>query len=182
LTEKEIIQGCLKNDAKAQHLLFQQYAGILMTICRRYAGEQPEAEDMLQESFIRIFRYLNQYKHAGSFVGWIKRITVNTAIKILQSRKIKFSEITGNEAEIQTPDPDIFSDLSADELIKLISRLPDGYRIVFNLYIMEGYSHDEIARMLHIQKATSRSQLSKARAMLKEKIISIQKITGNHVR
>jgi RNA polymerase sigma factor (sigma-70 family) len=178
LTEKEIIGGCMKNDAIAQHRLFLDYAGKLMTICRRYAGDQTEAEDMLQDAFIRIFKYIRQYHFAGSFEGWLRRITVNSAIQVLQGKKIRFQEISDNQFEIQTTAPDIYSELSAEDLLKLISHLPDGYRIIFNLHVMEGYSHDEIARMLRIKPATSRSQLSKARNMLKEQINSLQKIPG----
>jgi RNA polymerase sigma factor (sigma-70 family) len=178
LKEKEIIQGCIRMDATAQHMLFREYGGKLLTICRRYASDQGEAEDMLQEAFISVFKHISQYKSTGSFEGWIKRITVNCAIKVLQNKKLRFSEITDTQHELKTGDPDVFSDLNADHLLDLISRLPDGYRIIFNLYVLEGYSHDEIARILHIKAATSRSQLSKARATLKEKINSFQKIPG----
>jgi RNA polymerase sigma factor (sigma-70 family) len=178
LTEKEIIQGCMKKDAVAQHRLFLDYASMLMTICRRYACDQSEAEDMLQDAFIRIFKYIHQYHSTGSFEGWLKRITVNAAIHVLQGKKIRFLEISDTQFEIQTPAPDIYSDLSTEDLLRLVGHLPDGYRMIFNLYVLEGYSHDEIARMLHIKPATSRSQLSKARNMLKEQINSFQKISG----
>lgn len=178
MTEREIIQGCLKRDPGTQHILFLEYAGVLMTICRRYAGDHFEAEDMLQEAFIRIFKFIDQYQSTGSFEGWIKRITVRSCLQILQSKKVRFSELTDNHQEIQTSVPDIISDLSADELLKLISHLPVGYRMIFNLYVIEGYSHEEIGQMLKIKTATSRSQLSKARSMLQEKINSLQKISG----
>jgi RNA polymerase sigma-70 factor (ECF subfamily) len=178
LKEEEIIRGCINRDAVAQYALFQEYAGILMTICRRYACDPGEAEDMLQESFIRIFTHIHQYQSRGSFEGWLKRITVNAALKILQKRKISFTGITGTQQELPSPDPDILSDLNAEDLLKLISQLPDGYRMIFNFHVLEGYAHEEIARMLDIKPATSRSQLSKARAILKEKINSFQKIPG----
>ncbi len=149
-----------------------------MTICRRYAGDQHEAEDMLQEAFISIFSHINQFKYAGSFEGWLKRITVNTAIKILQKRKVRVISISNVEFEMISPDFNILSDLNTEDLLKLISQLPDGYRMIFNLYVIEGYSHDEIASMLKIKTATSRSQLSKARAILKDKINLLQKIPG----
>ncbi len=149
-----------------------------MTICRRYAGDQHEAEDMLQEAFISIFSHINQFKFAGSFEGWLKRITVNTAIKILKKRNIKIIGIDNDQNELISPDFNILSDLNTEDLLKLINQLPDGYRIIFNLYVIEGYSHDEIADMLKIKTATSRSQLSKARAILKDKIILLQKIPG----
>jgi len=178
LNETDLIQGCIRNDTNAQHTLFEKYAGILMTICRRYAGDQHEAEDMLQEAFISIFSHINQFRYAGSFEGWLKRITVNAAIKILQKRKIKVVGITNDQHELISPDFNVLSDLSAEDLLKIISQLPDGYRVIFNLYAIEGFSHDEIAAMLKIKAATSRSQLSKARAILKEKINFLQKIPG----
>ena len=149
-----------------------------MTICRRYAGDQHEAEDMLQEAFISIFSHINQFKFAGSFEGWLKRITVNTAIKILKKGNIKIIGINNDQHELTSPDFNILSDLNTEDLLKLVNQLPDGYRIIFNLYVVEGYSHDEIAAMLKIKTATSRSQLSKARAILKDKIILLQKIPG----
>jgi len=178
LNETELIRACVRNDTNAQHTLFEKYAGILMTICRRYAGDQHEAEDMLQEAFISIFSHINQFKYAGSFEGWLKRITVNTAIKILQKRKVRVISISNVEFEMISPDFNILSDLNTEDLLKLISQLPDGYRMIFNLYVIEGYSHDEIAAMLKIKTATSRSQLSKARAILKDKINLLQKISG----
>jgi RNA polymerase sigma-70 factor (ECF subfamily) len=157
-------------------MLFHTYAGKLMTICRRYANDYHEAEDILQESFIRIFKSINQYKSLGSFEGWVRRITVNTAIQILQKRKIRFTEIENMPFEPQSSDSSVLSDLGAEDLLKLISLLPDGYRTVFNLFVLEGYSHEEISKMMKIETATSRSQLSKARALLREKINSLPKI------
>ena len=178
LNETELIQGCVRKDIIAQHTLFEKYAGILMTICRRYAGDKHEAEDMLQDAFISIFSHIDQFKSAGSFEGWLKRITVNAAIKILQRRKIKLIGITDEQHELISMDFNILSKLNAEDLLKLISQLPDGYRVIFNLYAIEGYSHDEIAGILKIKTATSRSQLSKARAILKDKIHFLQKIPG----
>jgi RNA polymerase sigma factor (sigma-70 family) len=178
LNETDLIRGCIRKDTIAQRTLFEKYAGILMTICRRYAGDQYEAEDMLQEAFISIFSHINQFRSAGSFEGWLKRITVNAAIKILQKRKVRVIGISNDQNEIISPDFNILSDLNAEDLLKLIRQLPDGYRMIFNLYVIEGYSHDEIAGILKIKTATSRSQLSKARAILKDKINFLQKIPG----
>lgn len=175
MTEKELISGCMKKDAKSQRLLFDRYAGIMMTICRRYSCDRREAEDMLQEAFIRIFQYIDQYRSEGSFEGWLKRITVNAALRVLKNKKIHFSEIREDQQSAHAIDPDALSDLSEEELLKLIGDLPDGYRVVFNLYVLEGYDHDEIAAMLDIRPATSRSQLSKARRLLKEQIGSLHK-------
>jgi len=158
-------------------MLFERYAGVMMSICRRYASDRKEAEDMLQETFIRVFSNLAQFKFQGSLEGWIKRITVNASLRILQSRKVRFQEIHEEQYVSQTVDSFALSSLGEDELLRLISQLPDGYRTVFNLYALEGYSHEEIAEMLHIKPASSRSQLSKARSILKDQIVSRQKIT-----
>ena len=182
MNENELIRGCQHLDVTAQHMLFKEYSGRLMTICRRYAHDSHEAEDMLQEAFLKIFKHINQYKFIGSFEGWIRRITVNAALQVLQRRKIKYTEIERVENEPESSNPSVLSELGAEDLLKLISQLPDGYRTVFNLYAVEGYSHEEISVMLKIGIATSRSQLSKARAMLREKINSLQQIRVNDVR
>jgi len=176
LTEEQLIKGCIQQDMECQRMLFEQYAGRMMTICLRYSCDQPEAEDILQEAFIKIFSHLSQYKFQGSFEGWMKRIVVNCALKMIQKKRIQFSEIHSQELISTQPDPDALSNLTEDELLKLISNLPDGYRIVFNLSVMEGYNHDEIAALLGIQPTTSRSQLVKARRLLQKQIMSNQKI------
>jgi RNA polymerase sigma factor (sigma-70 family) len=175
LTEEELIKKCIRKDANSQRMLFEQYAGSMMTICRRYSCDQQEAEDMLQDSFIRVFSYIDQYEFKGSFEGWIKRIVVNASLKVLQKKKIHFLEINDDQYKEQSIDSYALSDLNEEELLKLISNLPEGYRVVFNLFVIEGYSHEEIAELLHIKAGTSRSQLSKARDMLKEQIRTLQK-------
>ncbi len=176
MTEKEIIKGCLKKNAACQYLLFNQYSRQLMTVCLRYAGDTSEAEDMLQESFIRIFAFIHQYKFEGSFEGWIRAVTVNVCLRKLEKLKIKYDDTSTPEKLTDTVQPNAISLLTEKELIQLISNLPNGYRIVFNLNVIEGYSHDEIAAMLGIEPATSRSQLIKARRLLQKQILSYQKI------
>jgi RNA polymerase sigma factor (sigma-70 family) len=146
-----------------------------MTVCLRYSTDHTEAEDMLQEGFVRVFRYIKQYKSEGSFEGWIKRIVVNAALRILQKKVIRFSEMTEELRDIRQQDAGILSSLNEREILKLISNLPPGYRIIFNLYVLEGYSHDEIAVLLKINSGTSRSQLAKARRTLQEQILLQQK-------
>lgn len=148
----------------------------MMTVCRRYSCDQKEAEDMLQESFIRIFQNIAQFRFEGSLEGWIRRIVVHTALRILQKKKIHFSDMGESVEHAQSMDSDAVSNLGTEELLKLISSLPDGYRIVFNLYVLEGYDHNEIAGMLKISSATSRSQLLKARKLLKTQIENLHKI------
>lgn len=176
MTEAEIIKGCVGKNVRCQRLLFDTHAGRLMTVCLRYASDTPEAEDMLQESFIRIFDAVDQYRFEGSFEGWLKKVTVNVCLKVLQKKRIKFTETSSLELVASAAEPQAVSSLSENELIKMISALPDGYRIVFNLYAMEGYSHEEIATMLNIETVTSRSQLLKARRLLQKQILLHQKI------
>jgi len=176
ISENEIFQGCLKGNIKYQKILFDRYSGKFMTVCLRYASDQMQAEDMLQEAFIRIFNHLNQFKSEGSFEGWMRRVVVNVCLKAIKNKRITFS--TDEDAGIQIPDKstDAPGHLSEDELLRLIKQLPNGYRIIFNLHVIEGYSHDEIGEMLNIKASTSRSQLVKARKMLQQQIINMQKI------
>jgi len=176
VTEQQLIKGCIQRNVDCQRMLFEQYAGRMMTICLRYSCDRPEAEDMLQEAFIKIFSHIGQYKFEGSFEGWIKRIVVNCALKMIQKKRIRFSELSNQDLIPTQTDSYALSSLTEDELLKLISKLPDGYRIVFNLYVMEEYSHDEIAVLLGIEATTSRSQLVKARKLLQKQILSNQKI------
>ena len=167
--EQQLINGCLAGDTLCQRRLFDQHAGRLMTICLRYAADQMEAEDLLMESFVKIYRFLYQYKFEGSFEGWMRRIVVNTALKKIKKRKLVFEEIKpGKVTEVM--DPGSYIHLEEKEILNLIRELPEGYRIVFNLFVIEGYSHEEIAELLNIQPGTSRSQLVKARKMLQQQI------------
>ncbi len=176
MTEYELIKGCIKQDSACQRLLFEQYAGKMMTVCLRYAQDAMEAEDMLQEGFIRVFNYIDQFKFEGSFEGWIRRVIVNTALKHLQKKRLSFTEINDNNQQSPKLESYAYSNLGEEELMKLINQLPTGYKTIFNLNIIEGYSHEEIAKMLDIQPSTSRSQLVKARKMLQNQILNLQKI------
>jgi len=176
LTEFELIKGCAKQNTICQRMLFEQYAGKFMTVCLRYANDTMEAEDILQEGFVRIFNNIHQFKFEGSFEGWMRRVVVNVALKHLQKKKIQFAEIKENHADTPSLEAYAYSHLGQEELMKLINQLPEGYRIVFNLTVIEGYSHEEIAQLLNIQASTSRSQLVKARKMLQQQILQLQKI------
>jgi len=171
INEKELIEKCLKHDASAQSMLYRRFASKMLGVCLRYAKDKMEAEDVLQEGFIKIFKYLNTFKFDGSLEGWIRRIMVNTAI----------SQYRANNKNVQSMDDEGFNykempnvimtdSLSANELLKIIQELPEGYKVVFNLYAIEGYSHKEIGEMLGISESTSKSQLSRARTALQEKI------------
>ena len=172
MTEKELIEGCIREDKSCQKALFLQYAGKMLTVCRRYARHQAEAEDMLQDAFIKIFANLKQFNYQGSFEGWIRKIVVNNALKNIKKSSFKKEQIGVETLPENSTEPLIFSQLNEEVLLKLIKELPDGYRFVFNLYAIEGFSHQEIAEKLGIEASTSRSQLVKARKLLQNKIIA----------
>ncbi len=172
MTEKELIEGCIREDKSCQKALFLQYAGKMLTVCRRYARHQAEAEDMLQDAFIKIFANLKQFNYQGSFEGWIRRIVVNNALKNIKKSSFKKEQIGVETLPENSTEPLIFSQLNEEVLLNLIKELPDGYRFVFNLYAIEGFSHQEIADKLGIEASTSRSQLVKARKLLQNKIIA----------
>lgn len=168
MTLEELIIKCKERDSKAQETLFRNYSGILFAICLKYSPNYAEAEDNLQDSFLTIFNRIEQFKGKGSFEGWIKRITVNTALQ--KYRKQKVFDIT-NEDQIPEEELQIEDEgLPLDFLLKIIQELPDRYRLVFNLYVMDGYAHKEIAEMLQISDGTSKSNLARARVILKKKI------------
>lgn len=147
----------------------------MLTVCIRYAFDKMEAEDILQDAFIKVYKNIAKFKHEGSFEGWIRRIVVNTALKHCSKRKLHIEEMKPDTSLERAVEPQAYQHLSEADLLKLIHGLPEGYRIVFNLYVIEGYSHDEIASLLNIQESTSRSQLVKARRYLQNELLKLQK-------
>ncbi|NCI45817.1 RNA polymerase sigma factor [Sediminibacterium soli] len=174
--EYQLIRGCIDQDGRCQRMLFDRYAGKMMAVCLRYAQDSMEAEDMLQDAFVKVYQYIGQFKFEGAFEGWIRRIVVNTAIRHLEKKKLHFKDVDENSQDTPQIGPQAYAQLGEGDLMKLISQLPEGYRMVFNLNVVEGYSHEEIAEMLNIQPGTSRSQLVKARKMLQHQILQLQKI------
>jgi RNA polymerase sigma factor (sigma-70 family) len=168
LEEKTLIKRCLDRDPMAQKHLYDLYSKKLYGICLRYSQSDEEAQDILQDSFIKIFSKLNTFQNTGSFEGWMKRIASNTAIEYYRKR------IDIVEADEFTVSPYLSTqadnNLEVEELLKLIQNLPDGYRIVFNMYAIEGYNHGEIATKLGISEGTSKSQYSRAKVYLQKKI------------
>ena len=176
MTEKELIKGCLKENRRCQQEVFRLYAGKMLSLCMRYARHRMEAEDILQDAFVKVFDNISKFEGKGSFEGWVRRIVINTALKNYR-KKSNRNEHIGLEHHIDIPkDPTVYAQLNEEELLRLVAKLPDGYRMVFNLYAIEGFSHKEIAETLNIQESTSRSQLVKARKMLQQQIIKLQKI------
>ncbi len=176
MTEFDLVKGCLRENQQCQAEVFRRYAGKMLTVCLRYARHRMEAEDMLQDAFIRVFDNIGQFELKGSLEGWIRRIVVNTALKKYQQKSFRDEAIGIAEGYDMSLEPTIYADLHEEELLNVIAQLPDGYRLVFNLYAIEGYSHHEIADLLEIEESTSRSQLLKARRLLQQRIVDLQKI------
>ena len=165
---EELIKNCKKQDAKAQSQLYKRYASKLFSLCLKYSKNYVDAEDNLHDAFVTIFKKIEQYKNVGSFEGWIKRITINTALQCY--RQVGVFDII-NEAAIEDVTVDINNnDVDLDFLLKIIQELPDRYRLVFNLYVLDGYSHNEISELLNISSGTSKSNLARGRYILKQKI------------
>jgi len=169
LSLDQLINDCKNNDTKAQEQLYRLFSSKLFAICLKYSRNYAEAEDNLQDGFLIIFDKIHQYNFKGSFEGWIKRIMINNVLQ--QYRKVSFLELT-TENISDEPEVEIDDTVSLDFLMKIIQELPDRYRLVFNLYVIDGYSHNDIAEMLEISTGTSKSNLSRARMILKEKIES----------
>lgn len=170
LTERELIKGCLDGERRCQETLYSRYARRMYAVCLRYARHELEAQDLMQEGFIRVFEKLPDFRQEGSFEGWIRRIMVHTSInhyrrKAFQQERFGLERMPEGEVA-----PDAVGRLSEEELMAMVASLPDGYRMVFNLYAIEGFDHAEIADLLGCGESTSRSQLAKARRLLQMKI------------
>lgn len=174
MEELQLIEGCKRQDRKSQQLVYEKYARVMYGICLRYASEKEAAQDLLQDGFIKVFMNINSFENKGSFEGWMKRIFVNLALENIRKDKTKkmYSDDIENVSDLDIIDEaegDI-DGITEDELLKMVQELPQGYRSVFNLYAIEDYSHKEISEMLGIAEGTSRSQYTRARALLQEKI------------
>ena len=165
----KLIKKCIDKDAQAQGQLYKQYASTLFSLCLKYSKNYAEAEDNLHDAFITIFNKIGQYNNKGSFEGWLKRITINTALQRYRQDVGVYDII--NEGTIEDVTVVIDNeDISIDYLLKVIQELPDRYRLVFNLYVLDGYSHVEISELINISTGTSKSNLSRARIILRDKI------------
>ncbi|MBW6460753.1 MAG: sigma-70 family RNA polymerase sigma factor [Bacteroidales bacterium] len=171
-TEKELIERCLENNPKAQEYLYKHYSCKMYGVCLRFARNTLEADDILQEGFIKVFSYLKDFRFEGSLEGWIRKIIINTAINYYNSKQNEWNEINLETfASNQAVAEDILDKISVGYLLQLIRELPEGYRLVFNLHVIEGYNHQEIAKMLNISENTSKSQLSRARSTLQQRLV-----------
>ncbi|MFT5666488.1 MAG: RNA polymerase sigma factor (sigma-70 family) [Vicingaceae bacterium] len=179
MTEERIIQGCVNEEKSAQQHLYETYSPKMYYVCLRYARHASEAQDMLQDGFIKVFDNIGSFKSNGSFEGWIRRIVVNTALNYCRKSSFKQEQIGIEDYQDTVVKSKAVSNLGEKELLALIQKLPDGYRMVFNLYVIEGYSHKEIGEMLNVTESTSRSQLAKSRKWMQNELEKL-KIT-NHV-
>ncbi len=169
MTEEQMLAGSIKNNAAAQEVLYNRFSPKMLGVCYRFAKNREDAEDMLQEGFIKVFTQLHQYRSEGALEGWIRRIIVHTCINILKKNK-KFTDCVDliHANHIHVKEDMIPSIMQAKQVVECIRILPLGYRTVLNLYAIEGYSHKEISRMLEIEESTSRSQYTRAKAMLED--------------
>lgn len=168
MNDKELIQACIDEQKSAQRKLYETYAGKMYFVCLRYARHELEAQDMLQDGFIKVFDNLTKFKFNGSFEGWVRRIMVNCCLNHCRKSAFKNENIGIEDYQDKVVSSTAISDLSEQELLTLIQQLPDGYRMVFNLYVIEGYSHKEIGEMLGTSESTSRSQLAKSRKYMQK--------------
>ena len=182
MSDQQIIKGCAKHERKAQQLLYDRYSRFLLGICLRYAADKAEAEDILQESFLKIFFNIKDFSGTGSFIGWLRKVTVNTAIthyhKNLKYRyHVDIEEYVSVETGVTSFEEDFFT---SEELYRVLNELPSGYRMVFNLYAIEGYKHKEIAEIMGIDTNTSKSQYSRAKAVIRDKLEKLGKLKSSY--
>ena len=170
MDEVLLIQECLKGKRKAQGELYRRYAAKMMGVCMRYSRNRDMAHDQLQEGFIKVFTNLNEYSGNGSFEGWMRKIFINCALEKIRRSKVFPLTFPTEETEQETSFPNALEEISAQEMLDLIHRLPPGYQTIFNLFAIEGFSHKEIGAMLRITEGTSRSQYARARYTLQQMI------------
>ena len=181
-TNEELIEGCKRGERKFEELLYHTFASKMFAVCMRYSNEYANAEDLLQEGFVKVYKNLEKFRGEGSFEGWIRRIFVNNSIEHYR-RKSNLYVVQETEAlSYEYYDDNALQKLMKDDLMKVIQSLSSGYRTIFNLYVIEGYSHREIGDMLGITEGTSKSQLARARYLLQKKIADIMpKLVPNHI-
>jgi RNA polymerase sigma-70 factor (ECF subfamily) len=170
VTDADLIAACRQGNSRAQKQLYERFAGLMLSVCSRYLRHREDAEEVMLMGFVKVFRALDQYRHEGSFEGWIRKIMVNEALGQLRRKEPLHLAIDDYPVDVAITAADAESDLNAADLMQMLTQLPAGYRTVFNLYAVEGYSHPEIAELLGITEGTSKSQLSKARAMLQRRL------------
>ena len=171
MDEQLLIAGCKRGESWARKEIYELYAPAMMSVCMRYVNNRETARDLLQDGFVKIFTSMDSYTGSGSFEGWMRKIFVNCALEYLRkSDVLREATDLDNTAELIQPDSSAISDMSAAELMNLVKELPVGFRTVFNMFAIEGYSHKEISEMLNITESTSRSQYTRAKQLLQRRI------------
>ena len=170
ISESDLIQGCLASDRRMQEELYRRFSPRMYGVCLRYAGNAEEAQDILQEGFIKVYKKLSSFRGEGSFEGWIRRIFVNTAIEHFRRKTYQQSITEKHENTIEGKYLSVLDNMAEKDIMKLVQELSPGYRTVFNLYVVEGYTHREIGDMLGISEGTSKSQLSRAKVILQDMV------------
>ena len=173
---ENLIRECVKNNRQSQKKLYNLYSSKMFGICLRYSHNREEAEDILQEGFMKVFIGIGKYEGKGSFEGWVRRIMVNTAIEHFRKKKNNLHFDIMSESVIAVYSEDILDNISLEEIMKLVQKMPEGYRMVFNLFAVEGYTHNEISDMLGIEVGTSKSQYSRARMYLQKVLKKINRV------
>ncbi len=169
-TEESIREGCAKGDRKFQQMLYNMFSAKMFSVCLRYANEYNSAQDLLQEGFVKVFKNIEKFRGDGSFEGWVRRIFVNTAIEHYRKQVNLYALHDSEVKYYEYYDGNALETLKQEDILKMIQTLSDGYRTVFNLYVVEGYSHKEIGDMMGISEGTSKSQLARARYLLQKMI------------
>ena len=178
-SETDLIQGCINGDRQMQKFLYQNFSSKMYGVCLRYAGNENDANDILQEGFIKVFKNLEKFRKEGSFEGWVRRIFVNTAIEHYR-KKVKLYNVTEvQENTVEDTNLDALDNLATKDILKVVNELSPGYKAVFNMHVIEGYSHKEIASILGITEGTSKSQLARAKGVLKKLLEGYLKTNNN---
>ncbi|MBO9565108.1 MAG: sigma-70 family RNA polymerase sigma factor [Niastella sp.] len=171
ITESDLIKGSIAGDRRMQEELYRRFAPKMYAVCLRYANNTNDAQDLLQEGFIKVYKNLHRFRAEGSFEGWVRRVFVNTSIEHFRKKTAQLSSVSEKEENtIEDADITALDSLAEKDIINLVQELSPGYRTVFNLYVVEGYSHKEIGEMLGISEGTSKSQLARAKSILQKKI------------
>ncbi len=180
--EDILVAKCRKQDGQAQKELYDRYASVMLGVCCRYIRDFDQAEDIMIGGFVKVFNRIDQFKGEGSFEGWMRRIMVNESLTYIRKNKNMYLEV---DIETVDKEPDyntLNNEMEANDLLKLVQQLPTGYRTVFNMYAIEGYSHKEIAEQLGISENTSKSQLSRARVLLQKQLLKTEQIINQKMR
>lgn len=171
ISESDLIKGCIAGDRRMQEELYSRFAPKMYAVCLRYANNTNDAQDLLQEGFIKVYKNLHRFRAEGSFEGWIRRVFVNTSIEHFRKKSAQLSSVSEKEENtIEDLDVTALDSLAEKDIINIVQELSPGYRTVFNLYVVEGYSHKEIGEMLGISEGTSKSQLARAKSILQKKV------------